>query len=153
LSFVDWYYGDWGADPSAWRESAEQELRDHRFLLDDPKMTGEHLEFAAARAAELEYRLEHDIRPEHGTMWGGILGAAGLVYVVTLFTIIVAGDSLAGEFATGTIKLLLIRPANRTKILLSKYFASLLFGLLLLAVLFVVSVLANGVLYRFQYFN
>lgn len=60
-----------------------------------------------------------------------------------------AGDSLAGEFSTGTIKLLLIRPASRLKILLSKYASMIMFGLLLLVILFVVSVSVNGLLYRF----
>ena len=54
-------------------------------------------------------------------MWDGINGSASMVLVITVFTIIIAGDILAGEFSSGTIKLLLIRPANRLKILIAKY--------------------------------
>jgi ABC-2 type transport system permease protein len=75
---------------------------------------------------------------------------AALVGLVTLLTVIVAADSVAAEFTWGTIKLLLIRPATRTKILLSKYAATLQFALFLLILLFLGSVLANGIAYGFS---
>lgn len=82
-------------------------------------------------------------------MWDGVNGSAGMMIVITIFTIIIAGDSLAGEFSSGTIKLLLIRPASRVKILVSKYISFLLFSMLLLLTLFVISVAVNGILYGF----
>src|SRR5690625_284148 len=54
----------------------------------------------------------------------------GLLSVVSLLTIIVASGIVAHEFRWGTIKLLLIRPITRTKILLSKYVSIILFALL-----------------------
>ena len=86
-------------------------------------------------------------------MWDGINGSASMVLVITVFTIIIAGDILAGEFSSGTIKLLLIRPANRLKILIAKYISSLMFGMLLLLTLFVVSVTVNGILFGFGDLN
>lgn len=86
-------------------------------------------------------------------MWSGINGSAELIMLITLFTVIIAGDSVAGEFTGGTIKLLLIRPASRLKILVSKYISMIQFGLLLLVTLFVVSVLVNGLLYQFSHMN
>jgi ABC-2 type transport system permease protein len=83
-------------------------------------------------------------------MWEGINVSANLVLLITLFTIIAAGDSMAGEFSTGTIKMLLIRPVSRLKILISKYIAMLLFGILLLLLLFAASVLVNGLFYGFE---
>ncbi|WP_248931110.1 ABC transporter permease [Paenibacillus hamazuiensis] len=56
-----------------------------------------------------------------------------------IFSVIVAGDIVASEFTWGTVKLLLIRPASRSKILLAKYIAVILFMVTLLAVLFVSS--------------
>lgn len=50
-------------------------------------------------------------------------------FLNTIFTVVVASDSVAGEFTWGTIKLLLIRPWSRSKILLSKYISVLLFSL------------------------
>lgn len=56
-------------------------------------------------------------------------------FLNTIFTVVVASDSVAGEFSWGTIKLLLIRPWSRSKILLSKYISMVLFSLLSTAVL------------------
>lgn len=149
-SFVSWYYNsERGAAPDAWKEQAAQEKAQMEEMATNPEMDERSSAFFRDRLALLDYRLDHDIRPEQGTMWGGINGAAELVILITLFTVIVAGDSLAGEFAAGTIKLLLIRPASRLKILISKYISMVLFGLLLLVILFVVSVLINGLLYQF----
>lgn len=63
--------------------------------------------------------------------------ATFLTMLVTIFSVIVAGDMVASEFTWGTIKLLLIRPASRSKILASKYIAVLLFVLTLLVVHFI----------------
>lgn len=56
-------------------------------------------------------------------------------FLNTIFTVVVASDSVAGEFSWGTIKLLLIRPWSRSKILLSKYISILLYSLLSTGVL------------------
>ncbi|NMO95723.1 ABC transporter permease [Paenibacillus lemnae] len=49
--------------------------------------------------------------------------------LTTIFTVVIAAEMIAGEFTWGTIKLLLIRPWSRGKILLSKYLAVLLFSI------------------------
>ncbi|MFC4104142.1 ABC transporter permease [Paenibacillus xanthanilyticus] len=149
-SFVEWYYDDKDAQPDAWRTEIAEQKEHFTKALADPDTEEESKVYIQDQLAIIEYQLAHDIRPESGTMWDGINGSATLVMLITLFTVIVAGDSLAGEFSTGTIKLLLIRPASRLKILVSKYISMILFGLLLLVVLFVVSVLINGLLYQFK---
>lgn len=58
-------------------------------------------------------------------------------FLNTIFTVVIASDSVAGEFSWGTIKLLLIRPWSRSKILLSKYISMVLFSLLSTAILIV----------------
>ncbi|PYE48438.1 ABC transporter permease [Paenibacillus barcinonensis] len=42
-------------------------------------------------------------------------------FLNTIFCVVIAAESVAGEFTWGTIKLLLIRPWSRSKILASKY--------------------------------
>jgi len=66
--------------------------------------------------------------------------------LVTIFAVVIAADSVAGEFSSGTIKLLLIRPWSRSKILLSKYIATLLFVIFFLALVFLFTLLVNGVM-------
>lgn len=52
---------------------------------------------------------------------------------------LVAGDQLAGEATGGTFRLMLIRPASRTRILLSKYITTLFYAFSLVAFLAVLS--------------
>lgn len=52
---------------------------------------------------------------------------------------LVAGDQLAGEATAGTFRLLLIRPASRTRLLLAKYAATLFYSFTLVAFLAFVS--------------
>lgn len=73
-----------------------------------------------------------------------------MLQLVTIFTVVVAADSVAGEFSAGTIKLLLIRPWSRSKILLSKYISLLLFSLLGTLILFLAAVVINMILFGYS---
>ncbi len=53
---------------------------------------------------------------------------------------LVAGDQLAGEATSGTVRLLLTRPSSRSRILLSKYLATLVYAALLVIFLGAVGV-------------
>jgi len=70
-----------------------------------------------------------------------------LYYLVTIFASVIAADIVAGEFTWGTIKLLLIRPWTRTKILASKLVALILFTLLITALFFISAALISYVMY------
>ncbi|MBW7476750.1 ABC transporter permease [Paenibacillus oenotherae] len=76
-----------------------------------------------------------------------------LFFFIAIFTVVVAANSVANEFSSGTIKLLLIRPWSRSKILLSKYVSILLFGLLLGAIMFVLTLGVNLLLFPFDNSN
>ncbi|AJY73960.1 ABC transporter permease [Paenibacillus beijingensis] len=73
-----------------------------------------------------------------------------MLQLVTIFTVVVAADSVAGEFSAGTIKLLLIRPWSRSKILLSKYVSLLLFSLLSTVILFAAAVVINMIVFGYS---
>jgi ABC-2 type transport system permease protein len=45
-------------------------------------------------------------------LWGFVTTCSVLLFMVQIFSVIIAGDIVASEFSWGTIKLLLIRPAN-----------------------------------------
>ncbi|MGM7684141.1 ABC transporter permease [Cytobacillus sp. Hm23] len=91
--------------------------------------------------------------PEGITMWTFIEESSGLTAIITLFTVIIAGGIVATEFTQGTIKLLLIRPVSRTKILLSKYLSTMFFALTTLMLLFVTAFLLGGLLFGFESFT
>ncbi|MFD2115419.1 ABC transporter permease [Paenibacillus yanchengensis] len=67
--------------------------------------------------------------------------------LVAIFAVVIAASIVSEEFSTGTIKLLLIRPWSRSKILLSKYIAAILFLILATAVLITSSLLINWLLF------
>lgn len=83
------------------------------------------------------------------TMWKLMQHLTAMTGLVTMFTVVIAADIVAGEFSWGTIKLLLIRPASRSKILLSKYAATLIYALLMTALLFVTTFVAGGLFFGF----
>lgn len=70
-----------------------------------------------------------------------LMMASSFISFVAIFSVIVAGDIVSSEFGWGTIKLLMIRPINRSKVLLAKYIAVILYTILLLIVLFLASLL------------
>src|SRR6201991_2949754 len=55
-----------------------------------------------------------------------------LLIQVPLLIALVAGDIIAGEANMGTLRLLVIRPVSRTRLLLVKFFASVIYTVLLL---------------------
>ncbi|MDR0268327.1 ABC transporter permease [Paenibacillus sp.] len=85
---------------------------------------------------------------DHGgsiSIWDSVvMGTSFTFFLCTIFSVIVAADSVAGEFSWGTIKLLLIRPWSRSKILLSKYVSVILFSLLCTLLLMAMSFLASS---------
>ncbi|MFN2746813.1 ABC transporter permease [Bacillus sp. z60-18] len=84
-----------------------------------------------------EYRIKHDM-PEDGkySAMSFINDAGDVISLTGLFVITVAAGIVANEFSWGTVKLLVIRPISRFKILLAKYITVLLFGLALLVILY-----------------
>ncbi|MFP7298996.1 ABC transporter permease [Neobacillus niacini] len=153
VNIIEWHSGGKKAEGEGWRTELQQQNQQYSEILKQPELGNDDRAYFEQQLAVNEYHLEENIRSTDGTMWDGVNGSANLMIVITIFTIIIAGDSLAGEFSTGTIKLLLIRPASRVKILVSKYISFLMFGMLLLLTLFVLSILVNGILYGFGYMD
>jgi ABC-2 type transport system permease protein len=137
-----------------WRVELAQRDTQIQQSLADPQMPLP----AAARqqlVAELhvnEYRLAHNIPPTAPQAWQFANDASGLMVIVTVFVAVVAADVIAGEFASGTIKLLLIRPYRRTKFLFAKFAAVLLFAVVLTLTLAVAACLAGGIFWGFSGF-
>ncbi|MBA2943133.1 DUF2705 family protein [Paenibacillus sp. CGMCC 1.16610] len=133
-----------------WKVSAVETIEHNKKELENKDLPDKFKQEMKEEIALQQYMLDHNYPPTDYTLWGGAIRASGIILVVTLFTVIIAGDMVAGEFTWGTIKLLLIRPASRAKILLSKYITTLLFAVTLLIVLFITALIVNGFLYGFQ---
>ncbi|WP_280770797.1 ABC transporter permease [Salipaludibacillus daqingensis] len=100
------------------------------------------------------YRLENDIPPvENETLWGFMLSSPDFTALASVFVIVISAGIVATEFSTGTIKLLLIRPVKRSKILISKYIATLIFAIIMLLTIFVSSLIVGSMLFGFDGIN
>lgn len=72
---------------------------------------------------------ESQYSTSHTNAWNAALNLSFMYFLVSIFSVVIASDIVAGEFTWGTIKLLLIRPWTRSKVLLSKLLAVLLFAI------------------------
>jgi ABC-2 type transport system permease protein len=135
---------DWKQSLMKENKSMEIQLRKEEIL---PHVKDELQKMIAIN----QYRIEKDIPPMEGTMWEFARDAGKtLIPLITLFTVIIGANSVAGEFSWGTIKLLLIRPVHRSKVLLSKYLATLLFSLVMLFSMFLLLLLVGGIVHGFD---
>lgn len=91
--------------------------------------------------------LEEDVKPKPYDAWAFTYDNAFIMLVVSLFAIITAAGIVSNEFKWGTIKLLLIRPINRSKILLAKYLSVFIFTGVLILTLFVSSILVGAIMF------
>ena len=109
-----------GADNQNWKQGLQIEIDETKKELKDmgdaPKNVTAHLERDIALK---EYRLDHNISPNQDySLWEFVSDTSNLIQFAGLFAIIIAAGIVASEFNWGTIKLLLIRPIDRGKILL-----------------------------------
>lgn len=132
----------------SWRETLHGQNQSIEIAMEESELPVAVLERYERDLQLNKYRLAHDIPPvEPNSFWGYVASTVNLIPVITMFTIVVAAGIVAGEFSLGTIKLLLIRPVSRSKVLFSKYVATLLFGFLLLLSLFLFSLLVGVIFF------
>lgn len=96
-----------------------------------------------------EYYIAHNIDPNLTTAWSFASTSEGLSALLMAFIVVIAGDIVATEFSTGTIKMLLTQTATRPKILLAKYLALMLYALLMTLFMFVVSLIVGSLFFGF----
>ncbi|MGI5848687.1 MAG: ABC transporter permease [Christensenellales bacterium] len=70
--------------------------------------------------------------------------------IVALFAVLLGGWIMASEFQLGTVRLLMIRPKTRTKILMSKFIAALLICLGIYIAGTIINIVANGIFFGFS---
>jgi ABC-2 type transport system permease protein len=130
-----------------WEQNLKQENVALQRQMDGSRSPLEKQDFKK-RIKINSYRIKHHIPPETSYhLWDFVNSAAELIDVAGLFTIIISAGIVASEFTWGTIKLLLIRPITRIKILLSKYLTILLYAIFLLVILFAYSSAIGAILF------
>ncbi len=71
------------------------------------------------------------------------------IAIIVMVVVIVAGVSISEEFNKGTVKLLLVRPYSRTKILISKLIAVFITMLITTATILLLQFIIGGIVYGF----
>ncbi|MBA2176670.1 ABC transporter permease [Halobacillus locisalis] len=123
-------------------------LQEQNDLLQGEDGSREAIQYPAFMDVEVnQYYIDNNIKPTTFDAWDFVQMNKGFISIISLFTIIVAASIVANEFKWGTIKLLLIRPISRAKLLLAKYVSVLIFALTLLVFLYVFSFVVGGALF------
>ncbi|MBB5171938.1 ABC transporter permease [Texcoconibacillus texcoconensis] len=131
-----------------WKEELKTENMQLESALKDTEQMGVGNDYVEQQLAINHYRLENDYPPVHSeSLWGFMIDVTNLTGFVALFTIVVAAGIVANEFSWGTIKLLLIRPVSRSKILLSKFITTILFAIGMIILLFSLSFIFGSLLF------
>lgn len=129
-------------DEPDWKTSVQGELTITKEQLGTTTLVDSERERLEDKEKVLEYRLANSIEPLTGNSRESmIMNSGGIGSIAVLLTVIVAAGIVASEFTQGTIKMLLSRPVKRWKILTSKYVTVILFGILLMLIGFIVSIL------------
>jgi ABC-2 type transport system permease protein len=132
-----------------WKQDLALQVEGDRVALQETGQNNANLKmFYERQIAIKEYQIENDLAPETSyNVWSFISENMGAIGFIGVFTIIIAAGMVSSEFSWGTIKLLLIRPLHRSKILLAKYITVVLFGVMMLTVLYVVSAVVGLALF------
>lgn len=138
-----------GAVHDNWREQLQQENDQLGKEAAKPDVLKIEVIQAEKHLLLNQYYLDHNIPPSTNGWSFAVDQVRNIVFAVSLISVIIAGEIVAAEFVSGTIKLLLTRSASRTKIYLSKYIAAILFGLLLSAAGILLSILLGGFIFGF----
>ena len=99
------------------------------------------------------YYIDSNIKPTNNAWFFTIGQSTNFLIAISILTLIIAGEIVASEFQSGTIKFLLTRTATRTQIYFSKYISTLLFGFFLIVMTFFLSILFSGILLGFDGIN
>lgn len=114
--------------------------------------TKEELEREKAENKEILYRLENNIKDYSSSSNNSIIENFYNEYflMILIIIIIVSGSIVSEEFSKGTIKLLLVKPYSRTKILLSKYITSLLMIVFAIVFILIAQLIIGGLFFGYD---
>lgn len=133
-------------DNEEWKRGLTLENKRYEEQLQNESLPEETAHYYIREIAINEYRLEHDYSTNVDyNVWNFVSDSSNLISFIGMLLIIIASGIVANEFQWGTIKLLLIRPISRSKILLSKYITVLLYGMIMLVLLFSFSYLIGSI--------
>jgi len=133
-----------------WKPIIRQQISDFKNRLNSQSTHAYNKNNIKIQIEQYQYYLDNNINPltPSAAKYSVKFMEQAIYMFIPLLVIILAGDSVSGEFSSKTIKILLTRAVPRWKVLLSKYLALLiLFSVLILETL-LLSVLISGVMFN-----
>lgn len=128
------------AELDASAAAGEEISEEHRSELQDDITLGVwRLENGVTRDISAEVKNSSLFDVEEINFWSIFAACKTLIKLVGVMCIVIAGSIVASEFSQGTYKFLLMSPAKRWKILVAKFVTVLLFGIAMMAVLYLLS--------------
>ncbi len=129
-----------------WVSLATQQIEQLTDRLDSPYIPESAIKSIQVQISQLEYFIENDINPitPSAARFTVEFVEQSINLLLPLLILIFAADLVLGEFASGTIKVLLTRAVPRWKILLSKYIALLMMTTILVLLIGIVSTVISG---------
>ncbi|WDL98253.1 ABC transporter permease [Alicyclobacillus sp. ALC3] len=139
------------ASAGGWQHGLRAQIAQYQQVLKHPNpkfpLTKAGIANIKSHIAIDQYHLAHNIDPNLTTGVGFAATAENLSTLLIAFILVIAGDIMASEFASGAIKMLLTQTATRTKIFFSKFIAVLIFSLFATALMFVASLVVGFIFF------
>lgn len=133
-----------------WEALVNQQITDLKNRLNSPYAKDSSKNSINIQIEQLQYYLDHNmnpITPNAAKFTIKFMQQAVLLFL-PLLVIVLAGDSVSGEFSAKTIKVLLTRAVPRWKILLSKYISLLIMTSIVVLEAAFISVLVSTVMFH-----
>ncbi|OOM61937.1 ABC transporter permease [Clostridium beijerinckii] len=138
-----------------WQSLQKQQIQDLKNRLNRPDTPDESKPSVNIQIQQNQYYLDNNINPitPSAAKFSVKLIEQSISVLMPLLIILLAGDSVCGEFSAKTIKVLLTRAVPRWKILLSKYIALLIMFSIVILEMALFSILISGLFFNNWGFN
>ena len=138
-----------------WRAAVQAQVVDLSNRLSSNRMTDDVRERLQVVLKQQQYYLDHDINPSEpgaATFMRMFIENSGPMFI-PLLVMVIASDLVSAEHSLGSIKLLLTRPVERWRILLSKYITLIFSVSLIMAIVGVLSFVLSGLVFGYHGLN
>jgi ABC-2 type transport system permease protein len=112
-----------------WRAELRQKVTDYTRSIGSNRVPEEWKQWRRVEVKRMQYYLDKDVNPSspNAVTFTKEFVKNAITLFIPLMVMVIASDLISSEHSTGTIKVLLTRPVERWKILLSKLLALIMF--------------------------
>ena len=150
---------DKSSDVNNWRDDTKKQIqsleKDISKMQEDNKKADETeqefnnsmIKMEQDQLNVLNYRLDHDIPDNVVTPLKFVYDCKGLFFLITIFMLVYAANTVASEYQHGTIRQLFIKPVKRSTLYFAKYISTIVATAFLMICLYFVAVVIGYLLF------